>query len=305
MRRSAAALCDDVVVSFPAQRRKAKATPDELAALLASLDIKIIDRNDYRHANCTTAVETLRGLLAKYGPEHLTIVLRTITESAECNAQALIDPVIRAISAVVLAHPEWAATGLRWIEVFDGVDLLDWYTAGSRLKKTAAAPGWAFLAGMLVIVLRHEFGGPRKRHRTRAEIAAAREDREEAERARVAAALVDRNRRKIEIGQQLIEMKRTAGRGKFLRLARQRHGLEYSGEIGGLMRVAALYGARPQVWQCVSWQVLHAIAEPSMPDELRSEIEARIEAGERVLVKDVVAARAALQPAPIGRPRRR
>jgi hypothetical protein len=55
-------LSDDVVVPFP--RRKAKASTDELAALLASLDIRDIGPNDYRGTGCTTAVETLLSRLA-------------------------------------------------------------------------------------------------------------------------------------------------------------------------------------------------------------------------------------------------
>lgn len=245
--KSAAALRDDLVVTFPRPKGRVKPGHDDLAALLAALDIRIIEKNEYRHANCTTAEATLRSLLAKHGPEHLTIVLRTITESADCNAQALIDPVIRAVSAVVAAHPEWAATGLRWIETIDGVDLLDWYTAGPGLKKTAAAPGWAFLAGMLVIVLRDEFGGPRKRQRTRAEIAEAKQEREDAEQARKIEKAIEANGRKLEIGRALIELKRTAGRHQFESGARRRFNIEYGSERATLMRVAALYGTRPGI----------------------------------------------------------
>ncbi|PYF03855.1 hypothetical protein BJ122_105112 [Rhodopseudomonas faecalis] len=289
------ALRDDPVVSFP--RRKAKAAPDELAALLTSLDIKIIGPNDYRHQNCTTAVETLRSLLAKHGAEHLTIVLRAIVESAG-NARALIDPVIRAMSAVVLAHPEYVAKGLEFVEAFDDFPLLDCYRGTAALRKTAPAPAWAALAGMIVLVLRDGFDRDRKRHRTRAEIAADREEREEAERARVAAAKVSRNRRKIETGLQLIELKRKAGRGQFLRLAQQRFGLAYPGEVAALVRVAALYGEREPIWSRVSWQVLGVLAAPAMPSDLRTEYEARIEAGEHITAKEVA-------PPPIGRPRSR
>jgi len=45
-----------------------------------------------------------------------------LTES-EGNTAHLTAPVILAISDIMLAHPEWPDTGLRWIEAFDRIDL--------------------------------------------------------------------------------------------------------------------------------------------------------------------------------------
>ncbi|QOZ11877.1 hypothetical protein [Bradyrhizobium sp. CCBAU 51765] len=59
----------------------------------------------------------------EYGAGHLTLVLRTITESSG-NERALKAPIIWAVSDLIAAQPAWAELGLRWIEAFDEVDLL-------------------------------------------------------------------------------------------------------------------------------------------------------------------------------------
>lgn len=259
-----------------------KAGKHQLVALLDALGVKIIGTTEYRRANCTAAVGTLRALLDQHGPEHLTLVIRAISES-DGNAQALIDPVIRAVSAVALAHPEWAASGLRWIEAFDGLDLLDCYGAAARLKKSAPAPAWAAVAGMIVLVLRDEFGG--KRRRTRAEIAEKRHEREAADKAAKADKIAEGNRRRIEAGLQLIEVRRT-GRGQLMRIARDQFGLAYSSDVTSAMRVAELYADRPDIWTRVRWAVLAALAAP-IPDASRDEFEAKIMAGVSVRASEI------------------
>jgi hypothetical protein len=65
----------------------------------------------------------LARLLDRHGAQHVTLLIRTILES-EGNAAALVEPVISAISSVMVFHPEWANRGLAWIEAFDQVPLL-------------------------------------------------------------------------------------------------------------------------------------------------------------------------------------
>jgi hypothetical protein len=186
------------------------------------------------------------------------------------------------MSAVVLAHPEWTNRGLEWVAAFDNCDLLDSYAAAANLKKTVPAPAWACLAGMMVLILREGFGVSRKRHRTRAQIADDRQEREEARRARKVEKAIEANRRKIEIVRALIEMKRTAGRHQFEREARRRFNIEYGSERAALMPVAALYRERTAIWQRVSVDVMSLLAALSAPANLRQEFEKRIEANERL-----------------------
>lgn len=268
-----------------------KGDPDELARILEALEIRVVGSGRYLEANCTRARESLRNLLALHGAEHLTLTLRAIVET-EGNSQALIDPIVRAVSAVIIAHPDWAASGLRFIEAFDGLPLRHFYHAAERLQKTAAAPGWAFIAGMIAVVLRHEFEGPAKR--TRAEITEARQEHEEETRAQKAEARLAQNARRIQLGRQLLELKRLIRGNNFVRFAPQ-HGIELRPQDPlpcDMIRVAVLYGDKPAIWKRVRWSVLHQLAY-DMPDAMRSGYEARIEAGERVLAKDIMAARRA------------
>jgi hypothetical protein len=66
----------------------------------------------------------LQRLLDLFGPEHVTMLARTIVESEE-NEEALIEPIISAVSSVMTQRPYWPERGLDWIAAFDGIPLLD------------------------------------------------------------------------------------------------------------------------------------------------------------------------------------
>jgi hypothetical protein len=106
------------------------------------------------------------------------------------------------------------------------------------------------------------------------------------------------NRRKIDIGCALIRLKQRAGR-QFEREAYRLFKVVYNGQRADLMRVAALYGERPDIWQRVSWRALVLLAKPSMPADLRHEFEARIKAGALVTGKEIAARRKTLLAAQI------
>jgi hypothetical protein len=70
----------------------------------------------------TTAQETLQAILRDHVEGHLIQLLRTFTATENKNAR--IDSfALYAISDPIVAHPEWADSGLRWLEVFDRIDL--------------------------------------------------------------------------------------------------------------------------------------------------------------------------------------
>jgi hypothetical protein len=54
--------------------------------------------------------------------QHVVLCIRTIIES-DGNAAALVEPVIGAVSSVMVFHPEWPNRGLAWIAAFDDVPL--------------------------------------------------------------------------------------------------------------------------------------------------------------------------------------
>lgn len=52
------------------------------------------------------ARQRLQRLIYWHGPEHVTLLIRTITES-EGNEGALVEPVISAMSSVMSSHRDW------------------------------------------------------------------------------------------------------------------------------------------------------------------------------------------------------
>lgn len=290
------------LVRFPRRPgQRVKASADQLQAILDALEIELIPPTKTRRENQITAGETLRTLLAQHGPEHLTMTLRTITESAG-NQLALTDPIVRAISAVMLAHPAWPDTGSRWLEAFDAINLVELYSRAKPLKHAVAGSAWMFLAGMLVDRLHPIFTVPPVVKPTKAERDAARAQRKAEDRVRREAVQTKINAGRIEIGRQLIEMKRTAGWRSFTRAAMQRFDeLRASHQPAEYMNVAKLYADRPAIWHGQRWQVLASLASPTLPAKLRREFERRIEAGERVTAPEIAARRAADPAAPKGR----
>ncbi|WP_143274187.1 hypothetical protein [Bradyrhizobium canariense] len=87
------------------------------------MGIEIVPTTARPGNNRTCAGATLAAIFDAHGPGHLTLVLRTITESSG-NERALKAPIIWAVSDLIAAQPAWADLGLRWIEAFDDVDLL-------------------------------------------------------------------------------------------------------------------------------------------------------------------------------------
>jgi hypothetical protein len=87
---------------------------EQLAELLARMEAPPIDE---------AARQRLQRLIYWHGPEHVTLLIRTITES-EANEGALVEPVISAMSSVMSSHRDWTDKGLAWIEAFDSIPLL-------------------------------------------------------------------------------------------------------------------------------------------------------------------------------------
>lgn len=234
-------------------------------------------------------------MLAEYGQEHTVLVLRTIIES-EGNAKALTAPIMRAVSALARAYPTWTATGLRWIEAFDTIPLLARCDAVKQLNRSAAAPGWSYLAGMLTVELSGSFADLRKPSRTIAEIRQQREERERvaAESARDAAerrraATVKSNGEKIAMGLQVAEIrKNTRCNREFGYAVRRRLG--YIAGQGSMMRVAKRYSGRPELWRH-SWELLVELCSLALSEAHRKQFEAATADGERVTAREIRANR--------------
>jgi hypothetical protein len=90
-----------------------KAAAKALDRLLEALEAPPIDED---------ARARLARSLDRHGAPHVTLLIRTIIES-EGNANALVEPVIGAVSSVMIFHSKWPNRGLEWIEAFDNVPL--------------------------------------------------------------------------------------------------------------------------------------------------------------------------------------
>jgi hypothetical protein len=65
----------------------------------------------------------LQRFLDRFGQEHVTLLVRTIIES-EGNEGALVEPIVSAVSSLIIFHPKWTDRGLAWIEAFDKIPLV-------------------------------------------------------------------------------------------------------------------------------------------------------------------------------------
>jgi hypothetical protein len=98
-------------------------TPD-LATICSEFGIEIVPNHVRRGPMQSYAGKTMETLIRKHGAAHLRMVLMTIVET-ENHANALAEPILWAVSDVVLAHPSWVDTGSEWLSTFDKIDLLD------------------------------------------------------------------------------------------------------------------------------------------------------------------------------------
>lgn len=109
-----------------------------LASICAELDVRVIPATVRRTPGATKCGEVLDYILEKRGEGHVILLLRTLMES-EGNRMALVEPIIRAVSNVMLARPDWPNKGLAWLEAFDAIDLCDLWDK-SKLDKGAPRP---------------------------------------------------------------------------------------------------------------------------------------------------------------------
>lgn len=128
-----------------------------LASICESIDppVRIIEPHVTRTPGTTKCGRVLDRILERHGEEHVTMLLRTIMES-ENNRMALVEPIIWAVSDVMLANPKWPARGLEWLEAFDAIDLCDVW---ARSKEANGAPPERHgVASKLTELLQSRFG---------------------------------------------------------------------------------------------------------------------------------------------------
>jgi hypothetical protein len=79
-------------------------------------------------------------MLDRHGAQHVTLLIRTIIES-DGNANALVEPVISAVSSVMIFRPEWANRGLD-LQLFRPTSIGHYYflSLRNRLRKVFEPP---------------------------------------------------------------------------------------------------------------------------------------------------------------------
>jgi hypothetical protein len=258
------------VVAFPGGASKVR--PDALDRLLSALDITIIQNNESARPNTTKARGKLQRILDQHGEQHLILVLRTILES-ESNSKALIDPVICAVSTVMLKYPAWPETGLRWIEAFDDINLLHLHNIVRPLKPDE--PARSALAGIIVEKLWPIFTVLKVKPPKKVKVS------------------TDAAKRALEKGLALLAQKGPHANSQIPRELCEQLGIEPQ-KANYYMMAARRYGDRQQLVARLPRNALFALSMPSLPTEVRKVVEQRLAAGEKVMAKEIraLAARA-------------
>jgi hypothetical protein len=207
--------------------------------------------------------------------------LRTFTETE--NRRVRIGAfALYAISDIMIAYPAWADSGLRWFEVFDGINLADIQRQAKANRATV--PQRYGVAALLHRELNAAFAekkdvAPPKQSalQRRLELAAAK------------ARIVDR---KIELGRQLAQLRDTMPNNRrFGAAVRRQFDIHDANQASEMARVGRLYGARPDIYRGVGWRALVELASQATPEPVRLELEARILAGERVNGAEIIRTR--------------
>jgi hypothetical protein len=231
-------------------------------------------------------------LIEQRGLPNVCVALRCITES-EGNSNALISDVIGSISDILLAHPRWPATGLRFVEAFDCINLLE-------IRKTAKAanvqPLRVGVATLIAIELAKVLGPSRPPKAPKAPRIKA-EPKPPRSLTRIPA--IEAN---IALGVKLLALR-----------AQFESNREYGAQVRAnfhidaatavdCARVAKAFATRPEIYRAASWITLIELASPKMSASVRQALEKKILAGQSVTAREIRRARGPLKG---GSPKRR
>src|ERR1700686_4807523 len=115
----------ELTIAEPYERQE---FADRLQAIVDALeigdlpkDVRLFLQKKLRRCDILRSVDARR--FPAKGEEQVTVLLRTVFESAGNGAAALTVPVLRAVSNCM--EPMWVERGLAWIEFFDSVGLVE------------------------------------------------------------------------------------------------------------------------------------------------------------------------------------
>jgi hypothetical protein len=97
---------------------------------------------------------------------------------------------------------------------------------------------------------------------------------------------------KVELGRRLAALRDTIpSNQKFGWAVRKQFGLDDPLHVAEMMRVARMYGERPEIYGNVGWRTLVELASTATSEAERQKFEAKISAGERVIGAELIRGR--------------
>jgi hypothetical protein len=222
------------------------------------------------------------GIFGTDGRGHVTLLIRTILES-ENNQDALIEPIVSAVSSCM--RREWTDRGLEWIQCFDSIPLK------SMLNTLRDLFGEQDLLDHYCVALRRKIAA-----RIEPIQAIPQADVKPAPKPSLSETRVPAIVKSIELGMALLALRDgTPSNKQFSRDVRKRFpGFDQVTAIEA-MKVARVYGTRPEIYRLSSWNALFELSSPKMSRSVRAALEAKIIAGESVTAPQIRKARGRLK----------
>lgn len=224
-------------------------------------------------------MRVINHLIAVHGVDRMVLTLRVLTETHPANRSQLNRVVITAVNAICRMQ-HYTRHGLRFLEAFDTIDLGELHKRAASFGLTMQ-PVQATLAALISERLRAILPQENDRKPPRPKAIG----KPPASITRVAGVV-----RKVELGRQLLGLRK--GVPHLAEFVRARGKIEPDCQrAGDAMRVARAYGTRPEICANLSWSALLVLASPSMPEQVRLELEDMILAGERIGASEIRRAR--------------
>jgi hypothetical protein len=216
------------------------------------------------------------------GAGHITAILRIFLES-DTNRDALVEPIL---CAVAFAHGRFARHGLALLDAMDTIKLSELLETMRSLDIFSEES----ISTYMEIAIRNRIAKilepvvpepvkikpPPKPPRAVTRIPAI--------------------EKKIALGLQLLDAQSKAtGNIEFRRLRRKLGVEPVSAQVA--LRVAGIYGRRPEIYRSLTWLALVELSSPSLPPDARTEFESKIVAGHRFTHTQIRARRPLKKPA--------
>ena len=217
------------------------------------------------------------------GRGQIVLACRCILES-EGNQDAFRQPFV---SAVLSSVGKFADRGLELVEAFDQINLVGILEQMRALEFFYQSDVPSALASIVRNKLRRILSPPPPEPVR----APSKKERIEADREATAAANRRLVEQKIELGRRLAELRDSMPSNRKFGAAVRKLGHDDPLQVAEVMRVARLYGARPEIFRNVGWRTLRELASSATSESQRKKFEALVLAGKRVSGAEIIRAR--------------